>query len=39
MGREPDQVGSSGEGPTGKVIAAGPDFIAGGKRFPGNKKF
>ena len=39
MGHEPDQEGSSGEIPTGKVAAGGPGLRTGGKRFPGNKKF
>ena len=38
MGREPDQVGSSGKEPIGKVAAGGSGSSTGEKEFPINKK-
>ena len=38
MGREMDQVGSSGEEPIGKVASGGPRRRKGEKPFPGKNK-
>ena len=38
MGREPDQVGSSGKVATSRLATGGPGPSTGRKRFPGNKK-